>query len=148
MRATFEGGSIAFPPGWKQVGDGDAERFVVRAPDDMLQATVSAFYFAVEHDKQKDLDTFRRMLEHRLRAEREASSADLVLSTPAYSDLSDGTMVATYKGTETNSRRFAAKLVMRDGTFIAVYLEAIGSGQRRFDEASATIFESLSVHHK
>jgi hypothetical protein len=54
-------------------------------------------------------------------------------------------MTATFVGSEGTARRFTGRLAMRGWFFLAVYIEAIGSGQPGLSEIATMVFDSISL---
>jgi len=142
---SFNGGSVALPKGWSGKKGGDGQQFLASAPDGLLQATLSVYFFSEGATEDDDKLVFDRFLELRLQADRGAAR-EITISTPTFFRTEEGTMISTFEGKESTVRRFAAKLAMLGGTLVVVYLEAVGQGKETIDEFAQKIFGSISLN--
>jgi hypothetical protein len=144
----FTGGSVVIPAGWQRIKSDDETRIVVRAPDDQTQVTVSPMYFEPFPDKMLSRERFNRLLALRLDGERKFGGDQVTVRDPVLRDLHDGTMTAPFEGSEGSSRRFAARLAMKGGVLLTVYIEAIGGGQQSMSGIAAMVFDSISLRNE
>jgi hypothetical protein len=144
-RLSFDGGSVDFPAEWRDLKSDDASRFVARSPDDKTQATVSVFSFAQDLDETRARDEFNRVVALRMQAEQKGGGAGLVLSQPDFQGPHNGMITATYRGKEDSGRYFRARIAMRNGVCVIVYIEMIDGNVADLDEVSGDIFGSISI---
>ena len=142
-RLSFKGGSIALPADWRERKSDDASRFVARSPDDKMQITVSALCFAQGLDEARVRDQFNRVVALRIEAEQKGGGAGLIVTPPDFQGAHEGIVTATYGGKEDSGRYFRARLAMRYGVCVILYVEMIGGNETDLDKLSNSIFSSV-----
>ncbi len=139
---SFEGGSIAFPPGWKGIRGSDPGRVVARSSDNEMQATISILDFSPTTSSEEE--RFTDLVERRLEAERKGAKADVTISGPEFGRHPDGTLIATYEGHDAPSRRFYSKMLVRKDTLLLFYFETVGHNQEELRTIATEIFDTIS----
>jgi hypothetical protein len=145
LRLSFDGGSVSFPTDWRRIQGTSKDPAVLRAPDGQIQATVSVIYESPAADPIDQRELFKKVVEARMRAERQVAGSRVVLSEAAFKQPADGSLYATYNGREGVTRRFSAAVVMQRGIVVVVYVEAIGNRQTDLPTVADKIFATISV---
>jgi hypothetical protein len=141
---SFQGGSIAFPTGWKGIKGSDPGRIVARSPDHQMQATISILDFSPTTSSEEYEERFTDLVEQRLEAERKGAKADVSISGPEFGRHPDGTLIATYEGHDASSRRFFSKMLMRKDMLFVLYFETIGHSQEELRTIATEIFGTIA----
>lgn len=128
---------IPVPAGWKKIVD-DKDRINILSPDERQQATISI----MRSESSSTFEAFRRICEHRLKAEKaEAPEVSITADEPF---VDAGRFGMFFSGNEKEmGRLFSGYLTQKDKEVITLYVESIGVDSKKHSQTFEAFVKGL-----